>query len=310
MCTQRAKEVRKYYLTLEKVFKAYVKYQHELTIRNHEQETARLQQRVDEMETLQADLANMAIDTTPVEYTEHVYVLTSKRYYQLSLFKIGRTQHLKHRLSSYNTGNALSADEHFYLCSIATSDSLGLEKQLHRVLGAFKLRREWFKMHPRDLISIVKFVSNQQDALRVHVNHLVRNQVSTKDAVELDKFDELVKSSVSSVPILLQPNHHPRSNVAARLLLHLLEDMVKTSENSRFYKKDILYSFYSSWAKRLGEKVVPSNALVGMLGDVGFREGTPKVKQADGSLKSTRGFKFKLTVLEDFKVSEEDDDSE
>jgi hypothetical protein len=204
-------------------------------------------------------------------------------------------------LSSYNTGNALSADEHFYLCSIATSDSLGLEKQLHRVLGAFKLRREWFKMHPRDLISIVKFVSNQQDALRVHVNHLVRNQVSTKDAVELDKFDELLKSGVSSVPMLLKPNHPPRSNVAVRFMLHL-KDLMDDGE-SKTYRKADLYTLYGRWAETQGEKVVACTALVEMLKELGFTEKVGKQKQKDGSFKSTRVFKFDPTVIDD-KLSE------
>jgi hypothetical protein len=32
--TQRAEDIRKYYLTLEKVFKAYVKYRHEIALRS------------------------------------------------------------------------------------------------------------------------------------------------------------------------------------------------------------------------------------------------------------------------------------
>jgi hypothetical protein len=206
LSTQRSTEIIRYYLTLEKVFKAYVKYQQEIASRNHEitelalrnqeQETVRLKQQVDTMEALQSDLASMSIDSTPVEYDEFVYVLTSKRYYKLNLFKIGKTANLKSRLSTYNTGNALSDDEQFFLCSIKTSDSRGLEKQLHRVLNAYRFNREWYRIHASDLIKIVNFVSNQQDALRIHVNQLISDQTSPKDAVDIDQFVKLVKTKV------------------------------------------------------------------------------------------------------------------
>jgi hypothetical protein len=214
MDTTRAKEIRKYYLRLEKVFKAYLKYVNECALhghaietsilkRDHELETANLKrlndeykQQVDTMEALQSDLASMSIDSTPVEYDEFVYVLTSKRYYKLNLFKIGKTANLKSRLSTYNTGNALSDDEQFFLCSIKTSDSRGLEKQLHRVLNAYRFNREWYRIHASDLIKTVNFVSNQQDALRIHVNQLISDQTSPKDAVDIDQFVKLVKTKV------------------------------------------------------------------------------------------------------------------
>jgi hypothetical protein len=203
MDTSRAKEIRRYYLLLEKVSKAYLKYIHEIALRDHELETANLKklndeykQQVDTMEALQSDLASLSVDSTPVEYDEFVYVLTSKRYYKLNLFKIGKTANLKGRLSTYNTGNALSDDEQFFLCSIKTSDSRGLEKQLHRVLNAYRFNREWYRVHASDLIKIVNFVSNQQDALRIHVNQLISDQTSPKDAVDIDQFVKLVKTKV------------------------------------------------------------------------------------------------------------------
>jgi hypothetical protein len=210
MKTEKAHEIRMYYISLEKIVKAYVKYQEEITNRNHqlvirnqelalrsqEQETARLKQQVEEMKALQTDLAKMAINTTPIKYTEYVYVLTSKRYYRLSLFKVGMTTDPKSRLVTYNTGNALEDDEHFYACKIATSDARGLEKQMHRVLESYRFNREWFRIRPRDMLRLVKFVSKQQDALLVHVNALIANQQTPKDALDIDEFMKLIEAEV------------------------------------------------------------------------------------------------------------------
>jgi phage anti-repressor protein len=300
--TRKANEIRKYYLSVEKVFKAYVKYQQEfaeLALRAQEQETSRLQQRVDEMEALQADLASMAINTTPLVYKEYVYILTSRRYFGLNLFKVGETGNLRHRLVGYNTGNALSSDEYFYLCSIPTSNSRGLEKQLHTTLESYRFNREWFRIHPCDLLTLIRLVSIQQKATLDTVNHLIANQSDPKMSIDIDQFVELVnaKTHVNMLPDTSYKRDLKRkqSNVAVRLLLHFYEGM--KDDKSVKYKKDTLYSIYNGWAEREGEKVVPCTSLVAMLKDLGFCQSSQKEKQSDGSRKSARMFRLDRAMI-------------
>lgn len=301
MKTDKAHKIRMYYISLEKIVKAYVKYEADLVRHNHElalRETLRLQQKVDEMAALQADLSKMAINSTPVAYTEYVYILTSRRYYQLNLFKIGKTENLSKRLSSFNTGNALEMDEQFYLCSIPTSDSRGLEKQLHRLLEPFRMKREWYKIHASDLISLLRHVSRQQADLLAHTNYLIANQSVPKDPIRIDQFGDLVTAGDAD-PVTTETDLVPAEtlsgdNEGKQFLLHIHREMVRANETAKMYKKDALYATYAKWA----QQTQPCAALVKMLRDLGFTDACHKVKQSDGSRKSVRAFKFKLSMLE------------
>ena len=193
--TEKAGRIRDYYLSLEQILIDYLRYSSIVNLHNESIKTNQLKQEIeqykiqmDRLKINQNEMDQLIIDTTPVELTEYVYILTSKRYYPLNLFKIGKTIHLKNRLCTYNTGNALDDDTQFYLCSIKTSDSNGLEKQLHRLLKNFLYRKEWYKIHTSDLLKLVKFLTNQQEATKVFIDELISNQLSIKTNIELEEF--------------------------------------------------------------------------------------------------------------------------
>ena len=193
--TERAKQIRNYYLTLEQILIDYLKYTNQVVVHNQNIESDKLKQSIeqykiqmDQLKTVQDDLLSLSIDTTPIELTEYVYILTSKRYYALNLFKIGKTINLKNRLSTYNTGNALADDEQFFLCSIKTSDSLGLEKQLHRLLKNFLHQKEWYRINSFDLLNLVNLVNKQQEATQIAINKIIETQSDDKPEISLLEF--------------------------------------------------------------------------------------------------------------------------
>ncbi len=195
--TERAKQIRNYYLTLEQILIDYLKYTNQVVIHNQNIESDKLKQSIEQykiqmnqLKTVQDDLLSLSIDTTPIELTEYVYILTSKRYYALNLFKIGKTVNLKNRLSTYNTGNALADDEQFFLCSIKTSDSLGLEKQLHRLLKNFLHQKEWYRINSFDLLNLVNLVTKHQETTQIAINKIIETQTDSKPEVSLLEFIE------------------------------------------------------------------------------------------------------------------------
>lgn len=183
--TQRAREIRDYYLLIEEIFLDYTRYTQLIGSHNHQIEINQYKGRLDELETLK----NIRIDDTPIKYDEYVYVLTTEKYYNLNLFKIGKTTSLKGRLVSYNTGVALSSDEYFYIYSIKTCDSRALEKQLHRLLSNFHSKKEWFRINPTDLLKMLMYVDSQQKQLLAFTNDLITN-LST-EPLSIDEFATL-----------------------------------------------------------------------------------------------------------------------
>lgn len=193
--TERAETIRDYYILLEEIFIDHMRYTNAILNHNKILETNLLKHSIktykDEIKKLtstQAEMNAIAIDNTPVEYHEYVYILTSKRYYTLNLFKIGKTISLKNRLSTYNTGNALDDDTQFYLCSIQTMDSAALEKQIHHLLKNFLFRKEWYHIHPSDLLTLVNFIANQQSLLKEQVNGIIDSQSDPKTTLTIDEF--------------------------------------------------------------------------------------------------------------------------
>jgi hypothetical protein len=201
--TERAGQVRDYFLALEELVLDYMKYTNLVSQHNRSLETEKLNEsiqvyknKIEQLESTQFEMEALLINDAPIEYKEHVYFLTSKRYYNLNLVKIGKTISLKQRLVGYNTGNALTDDQQFYLCDIKTSDSKSLEKQLHCLLNNFHYHKEWYRISQIDLLSIVKFVANQQDQLKSHIDQIIRSQAAAKAPLSLDEFVKLSKPKV------------------------------------------------------------------------------------------------------------------
>lgn len=196
--TEKARIIRHYYLLIEKIFIDYMKYSNVVIQHNLELEANKYKSKLAEMESTQSVMESLRINTKPLEYSEYVYILTTKRYYNLNLFKIGKTINLSHRLISYNTGAVLDDDQCFYVCSIKTSDSRSLEKQLHLMLQNFHYHKEWYRISQIDILSIIKFVSNQQEQLKSHIDTIIQNQLQEKKQLSLDEFINLSKPKIEN----------------------------------------------------------------------------------------------------------------
>ncbi len=163
------------YAKLSKIAIDYITYTNQITNHNNELKLKRIQHDIDSYQRLQANNKQLQfqLNTNSAEMNEYVYILTSKRYYERHMFKIGMTINLKSRLVGYNTGIAIEGDKLFYLATIKCFDSRGLEKNLHTALAAFHCTKEWFQIPQKALFDIVALVIEQQSALCKTINQQI-----------------------------------------------------------------------------------------------------------------------------------------
>lgn len=195
--TDRANHIHDNIMVMQRLLVDYMRYTN--VINEHNSALKLIQcknehkKQIEEMKATCAAIVELRINETPVEYREYVYILTSKRYFRANLFKIGKTIDLKNRLSTYNTGNALDEDQHFYIATIKTTDGKALEKQLHNLLANYKHNKEWYNINSYSLLQIVNFVNTQQDQLKSIVNGIIKNQRDEKPSINIDEFVRLAQ---------------------------------------------------------------------------------------------------------------------
>ncbi len=184
--TIRANDIRVYYLTLERIMKDYMRYTHAFTLYQKDIELKKALQYIDK--------PRFDYNKVPMEMVEHVYILTSRRYFRQSLFKIGMSTKLKERLSTYNTSAGLDDDEMFYICVIPTVDCAGLERILHRVLNRYHQNKEWFHIPHNHLKSMIDLVVQQQAQLMNLANFNATESID--DELSLEELDNTNKSKI------------------------------------------------------------------------------------------------------------------
>ncbi len=177
--TKKAGTIRGYYKTLEKIFRDYERYTRFVSDHNHAVEIRQLTDLADPPPTFD-------LDTSLVRFHEYCYVMTSKRYYRKSMFKIGKSINPRVRLITHNCTQATAEDEMFYTHVISTSDGLGLEKMLHKALDRYHTTKEWFTVPHKHLRDIIQLVIAQQATLLQRINAVIKTD--TSEALTLEEF--------------------------------------------------------------------------------------------------------------------------
>ncbi len=189
--TAQGENIRNYYLMVEEILLDYMRYTKCVIEHNNELEKSKLMASIEEYKNQAESERSFDFARDPLVMTEFVYVLTSKRYYAKSMFKVGRTTNLKSRLVSYNTGTALSEDDLFYVSKIPTLDAKGLEQLLHRALCRYHSSKEWFRVPHSHLSKIVELVISQQKALSDKINDCLS---SAHESMPMPAFIEQTKT--------------------------------------------------------------------------------------------------------------------
>jgi phage anti-repressor protein len=138
--TEKGKEIRKYYVKLENIYNKIIKEE----IEDNKKEIENQKLLLEEKETLIEKQEQKLIKLTRVishKMGESIYVFECK-YFEETIYKIGRTKNANKRESELITGNFNGAIVFHCPCL----NSVLLEKLVHQLLDEFRLdaNREWF----------------------------------------------------------------------------------------------------------------------------------------------------------------------
>jgi hypothetical protein len=167
MCltTKRSKEIRKYYLQLEKLVQLYGAYTHQFKDRLKDKQLQAKEEELEDSREYALVLQDMMIKDDPITRTQVIYIATTELYAKTNNFKLGgvdEVNKLKSRLSTYNTGR-LQEDSFYYSDIFMTSNYHIVEAQLKNLLGRFrnKKEKEMYRLHYNDIRYIVEYLCNR-----------------------------------------------------------------------------------------------------------------------------------------------------
>ncbi len=196
--SQRAKTIRRYFVTLEKIFKDYITYMQFVKDHNHEVECAMLRD--------QPATPVISINRTDMRADRFVYVMTSKQAFSQCMFKIGRSNNPQKRLVQHNCASSCDMDRMFYTHVIQCIDDISLEKLLHKLLVKYHSHQEWYKIPHAQLKRIINIVKIQQQTILSEINACIREKVDKPNNMTLDEFCE--EQTIQTLQIT-DGNDHP-----------------------------------------------------------------------------------------------------
>ncbi|XP_057339815.1 uncharacterized protein LOC130677186 [Microplitis mediator] len=208
----RAKEVKNYYIKLERIFDCYKNYIAKLEIhklRNENRELLKQNQelkkkfneiepQLNEKETqlnekntqlnepirINSSIATVLDNIKMPNPDGYIYIATTIQYARQNIFKIGFTVDLNTRLSGLNTGK-ISTDRLYYSYYKKTFNVRKIEKMIHNLLVDYRdsPKNEFFKLHYTYLSEIVKFVINNTHKPYEQITDFVKDKL--KDVYNL-----------------------------------------------------------------------------------------------------------------------------
>jgi phage anti-repressor protein len=172
--TDKSKEIKKYYIEVEQIFKFYLKYT--LEFKNYELEKSKL-------------IKNIYINKTELKLDSILYLITTINKAKENIFKFGSTVNEKSRKTSYNTGN-VEAEKFFYVATYNCYDAITLEKRIAKLLINFKIpnESEMYQLHFTALDNIIKEACrNDNDSLN-KINKFISEEYNKYINLEPIKF--------------------------------------------------------------------------------------------------------------------------
>ena len=168
METAKAKEIRRYYVQLEKIFKFYLQYQSKYQAKQLEEEKNK-----------NTNLTANAIDYNQLQKKEYLYIATNARYASQNNFKIGKTQDLKQRLSAYNTSRNKREPYYYAFVSEPTYYAKSIEYILKHLLVKFRNSdaNEIYVLNYDFLEKIVKRVCSNYDDCVNYYNECIADEM-------------------------------------------------------------------------------------------------------------------------------------
>jgi transposase-like protein len=116
------------------------------------------------------------IKTNQLEIDEYIYIATTNSQAMQHIFKLGRTNNLKSRLSSYNTGRI---EPFFYCIYYKCTNAKSIEKRIFDLLENFKVKNEMYQIKYEILNDIVKEICENDLQTVNKINNYISSDYKT-----------------------------------------------------------------------------------------------------------------------------------
>lgn len=188
--TDKAKEIKKYYIELEKIFKFYLQYQ----TKYQELKNLNINNELQEEKQKNSYLNKNAFDYHHLMMKEYLYIATTFSYAYQNNFKIGKTNNLTQRMSQYNTSHNKNQKYYYVFVSEPTYYAKSIEYILKHILAKFRNSdtNEIYVINFEFLEKIVKNVCNNYNASINYYNELITDEMNNMDkkpTIPKDVFD-------------------------------------------------------------------------------------------------------------------------
>lgn len=181
--TAKAKEIRKYYIQLEKIFKFYIQYQ----AKYQELKSLVTSKQLEEEKRKNTNLTNNAIDYNQLQKREYLYIATNARYASQNNFKLGKTLDLKQRLSAYNTSHNKHEPYYYTFVSEPTYNAKSIEYTIKHILTKFRNSdtNELYVVHYDFLEKIVKRICKNYNDSIDYYNECIQGEMENMSKVSV-----------------------------------------------------------------------------------------------------------------------------
>ena len=138
--TKKSKEIKKYYIELEKVFKFYLEYQNEyqkLQLENKNNELENNKKELEEVKEKFVDLSHKIFQYKELKENTYLYVATNKTLSLQNNYKVGVTKNLNLRIINFNNSHNIN-DKFYYVYTKKIHNAYIVEYMIKHILKEFK----------------------------------------------------------------------------------------------------------------------------------------------------------------------------
>jgi len=185
--TSKSKEIKKYYIELERVFKFYLEYQNEyrkLELENKNQELEEKENIINNLQTDNILKSNFCFQNIKLNREEYIYIASTTKYMHSNIFKVGKTTNFKTRIHTYQTGR-FGDDKYHYLYIFKCHNASILEQYILNKLKIFryidkhsKTYKELFQIDYSILLDLIKRVEEFENINISKLNISFENQIN------------------------------------------------------------------------------------------------------------------------------------
>ena len=200
--TQKSKEIKKYYIELERVFKFYLEYQNEYRKLELEEKENIINEQKVEINTVKekvVNLSNHLYKYNELKENTYLYVATNKHLGLQNNFKIGVSTQLTKRLINYNCNN--NTNDPFYFTYVKKiHNAYIVEYMIKHILKDFRNsnNNEIYVINRNYLINILDNIINNYSSIISNYNIIMKNYIfdinknnSIPPVIDISNFEKI-----------------------------------------------------------------------------------------------------------------------